>query len=483
MPEAGRGNGVGLKLGSQRATRLLQSDQNKALVCPPRLHLRDRQAIKTAAAGLLVQAVGYASRLAIIPLSLALLGPEQYGLWLAVGSLIAWGGVADLGLTPGLVNLVASACGREDRLSARRYISTALGAYAVLAGVLFVGFILVSHWQAVPSLLGIRAPELAARARQLVALCGALFALSSLTRVIPTACIALQEGYYGAWSQISGTVVSLAVLVVLTKTGASLITYALVMGLPPLLAQIGLGAYFFGKRHRDLRPRAGDSNLSSLRELWGVGGWLTLHQAANLAVLYSANLIIANRLGPAAVTQYSVPYAVFAVLISVAYYTVSPYLPAYADALARGDVAWIRRRARQTLALTVMVLGGGGALLVVAGQEGIRLWSAGHVTPTFGLLIALACFSLLKACSNTTGVLLVGLGLVRFAACVYSSVALIYVTTAWLSVRWVGLLGLPVAGALAHALDVGLSLPYAFKQLRVKIRSGFMVAEACRSVT
>jgi len=446
------------------------------------LQWRDRQAVKTAGANVTVLALGYAIRLAVIPLSLKLLGPELYGLWLAVGSLIAWGGVADLGLAPGLVNLVASACGRDDRASTRRHISTALGAYAVLAGVLFLGFTLVSRWQALPGLLGIRSPELAVQARLLVAVCGALFALSSLTRVIPTACIALQEGYYGAWSQISGTVMSLVVLVVLTKTGASLITYALVMGLPPLLAQIGLGAYFFGKRHRDLRPRAGDSNLSSLRELWGVGGWLTLHQAANLAVLYSANLIIANRLGPAAVTQYSVPYAVFAVLISVAYYTVSPYLPAYAEALARGDVAWIRRRARQTLALTVMVLGGGGALLVIAGQEGIRLWSAGHVTPTFGLLIGLACFSLLKACSNTTGVLLVGLGLVRFAACVYSSVALIYVTTAWLSVRWLGLLGLPVAGAVAHAMDVGLSLPYAFKNLRKKPHSVSVAVEACRSV-
>jgi O-antigen/teichoic acid export membrane protein len=430
------------------------------------LEWRDWQALKTAGANVTVLALGYAIRLVVIPLSLNLLGPEQYGLWLAVGSLIAWGGLADLGLAPGLVNLVASACGREDRLSARRYISTALGAYGVLAGVLFLGFILVSRWESFPSLLGIQVPELAAQARQLVALCGALFALSSLTRVIPTACTALQEGYYAAWTYLTGSLASLIVLVPLTWTGASLITYALVMGLPPLLAQIGLGAYFFGKRHRDLRPRAGDWNLSSLRELWGVGGWLALHQAANLAVLYSATLIIANRLGPAAVTQYSVPYAVFAVLISTAYNIVSPYLPAYAEARARGDVAWIRQRARQTLALTVMVLGGGGALLVIAGQQGIRLWSAGHVTPTFGLLIGLACFSLLKACSNTTGVLLVGLGLVRFAACVYASVAVIYLTSAWVSVRWLGVLALPVAGAVAHACDVALSVPYALRQLQ-----------------
>jgi len=442
---------------------------------------RDRQAVKTAGANVTVLALGYAIRLAVIPLSLKLLGPERYGLWLAVGSLIAWGGVADLGLAPGLVNLVASACGRDDRASARRYISTALGAYGILAGVLFLAFMLASRWEGLPGLLGIHTPELAGQARLLVVVCGALFALSSLTRVIPTACTGLQQGYYPAWSHISGSIVGLAVLVVLAWTSASLITYALVMGLPPLAAQIGLGAYFFGKRHRDLRPRLGDWDLSSLRELWGVGGWLTLHQAANLAVLYSANLIIANRLGPAAVTQYSVPYAVFAVLISVAWHIVSPYLPAYAEASARGDFGWIRRRAGQTLVLTVVLLGAGGAILLIVGQQGIRLWSGGHVTPALGLLAALACFSLVKACSNATGVLLVGLGLVRFAACVYGSVALVYLTTAWLSLRWLGLLALPVAGAVAHALDVGVSLPYALKQLRAWARPLPTIEEECRS--
>jgi len=442
---------------------------------------RDKQALKTAGAGLVVQVLGYAVRLAVIPLSLKLLGTDRYGLWLAVGSLIAWGGVADLGLAPGLVNLVASACGREDRAGARRYISTALGAYGILAGVLLVVFITASRWQGLPRLLGITSPELAAQAAVLVAVCGGMFAISSLTRVIPTACTALQEGYYGAWSQMSGTILSLALLLLLVWTGGSLVSYALAMGLPPLAAQLGLGAYFFGRRHPDLRPRVGDWDRSSLRGLWGIGGWLALHQAANLAVLYSANLIIANRLGPAAVTQYSVPYAVFAVLISVAWYIVSPYLPAYAEALARGDLAWIQRRAWQTLALTVMLVGGGGAILVITGQQGIRLWSGGHVTPTLGLLAALACFSLLKACTDTAGGLLVGLGLVRFAACVYGSVALVYLTVAWLSLRWLGLLALPVAGTPPYALAVGLSLLYAFKHLRAKARRVSRIDEECRA--
>ena len=94
---------------------------------------RDRQAIKTGAAGVAVQVLSHGVRLAVVPLSLQILGQEQYGLWLVVGSLVAWGGVADLGLSPGLVNVVASAQGRGDRDEMRRAISTAFVAYAFMA--------------------------------------------------------------------------------------------------------------------------------------------------------------------------------------------------------------------------------------------------------------------------------------------------------------------------------------------------------------
>lgn len=435
-------------------------------------HWRDRRALATAGANVVSLALGYAIRLAVIPLSLHLLGAEQYGLWLAVGSLIAWGGVADLGLAPGLVNLVASACGQRDRAAARRYISTALAAYTGLAGLLLVAFLAASRWQGLPGLLGVRSPGVALQAGLLVAVCGGLFAAGSAIRVIPSACTAMQEGYYGAWSQMAGSLASLLLLLVLVWRGGSLLEYALVMGVPTLAAQLGLGAYFFGLRHRDLRPSLRLWDWASLRALWGLGGWLMLQQTANLAVLYSANLIIANRLGAQAVTEYSVPYALFAVLISVAWYLVSPYLPAYAEAKAGGDLGWVGRRARQALAATVAVVGAGGALLAAAGAPGVRLWTAGQVVPTTGLLIALACFSLLKACSNTNGVLLIGLGLVKFAGLVYLAVAALYVAGAWLLAPGLGILAVPVAGAAAHLLDAVVSLPYGLRHLRSKSDTG-----------
>jgi O-antigen/teichoic acid export membrane protein len=240
------------------------------------------------------------------------------------------------------------------------------------------------------------------------------------------------------------------------------------MGLPPLLAQIGLGAYFFGKRHRDLRPRAGDWNLSSLRELWGVGGWLTLHQAANLAVLYSANLIIANRLGPAAVPTYSVPYTMFMVLTSTASLIASPLLPAYAEAAAQGDWSWVRCRAMAALGATLAIVGLGGISLVAVGPALVSLWTGGTIRVSTAFLVALASANLLKAVSNANAVLLTGLGLVRILACIYLAVAVVFVSGAWILLPRFGLLGVPLVAAGAHTLDLGVSFPCALRYVRAK---------------
>jgi len=427
---------------------------------------RDRQALKTAGAGVAVQTVGYVVRLVVIPLSLKLLGTEKYGLWLTIGSLVSWGGIADLGFSPGLVNVVAGASGQADRKIMLRHISTAFAAYGALAGLLALAVLAASQWHGLPGMLGARTPELARETRLLVAVCGLIFAGMMLTRVIPTVCSALQEGYLGAWAYLGGSVGSLVLLLPLTWRGGSLLSFTLAMGIPPLAAQVALGVYLFGRRHPDLRPTLRSCDYSSLRALWGLGAPLSLQQAANLAILYSANILIANRLGPGAVSQYSVPYAMFAILTVTAWLVVSPYLPAYAEAAARGDWHWIRRRAIAALAATAALLGGGGALLVLAGPTVIRLWAGGAIKPGTGLLAALACFCLLKAASNANGMLLTGLGLVKLLAGLYLTVAVLYGAGAWFLLPRLGIIAVPLAGAAAHLLDAGISLPYALRYIR-----------------
>jgi hypothetical protein len=56
-----------------------------------------RQAALTTVIGMAGRAIGGMVRLVTIPLALRLLGNERYGLWLSVGSILAWIGFAGPG--------------------------------------------------------------------------------------------------------------------------------------------------------------------------------------------------------------------------------------------------------------------------------------------------------------------------------------------------------------------------------------------------
>ena len=318
---------------------------------------RERQARKTVRAELVARGVGYGVRLVAIPLSLSLLGPERYGLWMTVGSLIAWFGMSDLGVSQGLLNSLARAYGNDDVSEMRRLVSTALFSFAALSGLVLVLVFGISSWDGLGQLVGVPADSpLAADAKLLVAICGAVFAASFMFRVIPAVCQALQEGYLWAYAQIFGPVATVAGLSLLAWRGGTLVDFALVMTLPPLFISVLLALYLFGARHRRLRPSWRLWNGRSLRTVMGYGGPLLLVQLASLAILFSTNLLVAHRLGPAEVSRWAVAFALFMTVKGVCFTLISPYLPAYAEAAERSDWRWIQRRARRALWVTVSLM-------------------------------------------------------------------------------------------------------------------------------
>jgi O-antigen/teichoic acid export membrane protein len=431
---------------------------------------RERQAWRTGRASVIARILSYAIRLMVIPLSLRLLGAERYGLWLTVGSLIAWMGVTDLGISPGLLNALARASGAEDRTLMQSHVSTALLAYASLAVPASVFTLIIAGWRGLGRLLGIPAgATLATDASMLVLLCGGVFAASLLANVVATVCSALQEGYLGAYASAGGAAASLALLVALPLPAGSVVDYGLVMAVPPLLANIVLGTYVFGRRHPHLRPRLSLASMQSLRILIGYGGPLLLVQLGNLAMLYSSNLMIANRLGPAAVPLYAVPQSVFFVFTGACYLIIAPYIAAFAEASGRGDWVWLRKRAVANLRNVMVLILVGNIGLVAFGRAVIRIYTHSIVVPTPAFLLAMAGYCLLVVWSMTNGVLLIGLGRVGTKAVLQLSVAAVFLTASWLLLPGLGVIAVPIAGVLAYSVDAIWSLPVGLRHIRRQV--------------
>jgi O-antigen/teichoic acid export membrane protein len=428
---------------------------------------RERQAWRTGRMSILAKFVSVGARLITIPLSLRLLGTERYGLWLTVGSLLTWLVVYDLGLSSGLLNVVATAYGRGDAGAIRRHVSTALLGFASMSLAMLAVVAGGSHWVGLPRLLGIASGSpLAPDARALVLVCGVIFAASFTLNGANQLAGSLQCGYVGAYGQISAVVLSCALLVVMSFRGASVVQFALVMGVPPLLGGCATACYLFLVPYRDFQPSIRLWSFASLRAISGCGTPIFLGGMADMAIVYSANLLIAHRLGPGVVPSYAVPYSGFMMVCSLCYGLVTPYQAAYAEALARGDREWIRRTAIRVLSRNLALMGAFGLGAIAFGGLAIRFWTRGRVLAPRAFLGAMAVYFVCMVWTSANGILLIGIGRVKTNAALHACVAAVYLPGALLLLPRLGVIALPIAGAAGYLIDGALSLPLALRHLR-----------------
>jgi O-antigen/teichoic acid export membrane protein len=377
-------------------------------------------------------------------------------------------GVSDLGLSSGLVNSVGRAYGRNDWTQIRTLVSTAFVAFALVSSIALVIAGALSAWPSVPALLGLAKGSLLARqASLLLGICGSLFAFSFLLQASGPLALSLQEGYLASIANMAANGLLITTLGIIAWRGATLTQFAFAMGAPALIANGGLAFYFFFVRHPDIRPSFRRCRLESLGIVMGFGGPLFLVQLSDIGILYSANVVVSNKLGPGSVPLYSIPLSLFMVCQGICYLLVSPYIACYAEASARNDWTWIRHAAFRRLALVMPLVAAFGAAAVAIGPYVVRTWTHAAVIPSRQFLLAMSIYVLLMVWATTNGALINGLGKVRLLAGLHLTTAVLFITGSYLILPRFGIIGIPIAGTAAYLIEGCISLPMALRHLSI----------------
>lgn len=401
-------------------------------------------------------------RLVTIPLSIQMLGQDRFGLWLTVGSIVGWLGTYDLGLSSGLLNAIGGALGKDDWPAIRKYVSSACFASLLMGLVLAEAVMLTYRSEGLSRMLGV-APDspLSSEARSLILICGLSFALYFTLTTVRFVANALQDGYLGGLAQLASVALNCLLLFLFSRSKLTSVEFAALNWVPTLLFLAVLAAYVFVVRHPSCAPSFRAFDLASLRTIFGYGAPVFLSQIADISIVYSANILIANALGPAHVTSYAVPATAFAAIGSACYGLLTPYIPAFAEAWSRGDLQWIRSRGLRILATNVSLMSAGGICLFVLGPTAISLWTHGAVAPQRLLLGVLAAYYSAAIWTTCTGTLLIGIGRARTKATIHVIVAAVHIGGARLLIPHLGAIGFPLAGLVAYSIDLALSLKIA----------------------
>lgn len=348
---------------------------------------------------------------AMVPVLVRLLGSEEFGIWFTITSATAIVGFADLGISNGLVTLIAAARASGDDDEIASYIASAFFTLALLGLALFVAFASVSPHVDWAGLLNV-ADENRRSVRPAVTALAAAICLSMPLGVAQRVHMAYQEGFVSSLYAGLGVLVglSLALLTSLLRADLLVVVAATLAG-PALVSLVNFGM-LFGRTRPHLRPRWARATPATARRVVRSGG-LFLVLGLAVAVGYESDLIVLSRvLGPEAVTAYAAPMRLFALMPMVAGFLITPLWPAYGDALARGDYRWAQTTFRRSLIVAGALNVPAALVLVIAGRPLVE-WLLPGVSPSFPLLLTLGIWAVLSTLNIPFAMFLNGAHVVR----------------------------------------------------------------------
>lgn len=375
---------------------------------------RYRRVAFTAGASAFARLVALATGLVSVPLAVSYLGAERYGLWATMSSLTGMLVFSDLGIGNGLMNLISEANGRDDTRRARIYVTNALILLLVVAAFLALVFVLVRPHISWAGVFNAPSPAVLWDIDAAITVLMGCFIVSLPLGVVTRIQMGYQEGFLtGIWQAFGSILGLLGVLLVIQFRGGLAWLVLALLG-APLVASAANGWVLFSRRRPFLRPKLQDADPAVAISILRLGMLFFILQLAVALAYTSDNLVAAQALGPTAVARYATAMKLFILAPTVANMVLLPLWPAYAEALARGDVAWIRKTLRRSVLLAVALTVVPSGILVVLGQEIVQLWVGPGLEPEPLLLAGMGTWAVISTVGNAVAMLLNGATVVRF---------------------------------------------------------------------
>jgi O-antigen/teichoic acid export membrane protein len=430
---------------------------------------RYRRASLTASASFVSKALTLTISLVSVPLTIHYLGPERYGVWLTIGSLLTWMALTDFGLAGNaLVNVLSDADGKDDRELARQYASSAFWTLSAVSAV--VGTALFFLFGSIPwrAVFHVSAAVSRSELDQACAWALVFFVLGFPLSLLTSIYNAYQDGAVGNMWMIGSNLAALVALVIVTRFHGGL--PALVLAIAGTRMVIAIANFYtaFFRRYRWLAPSPAAVRLDRVKELLSLGSKYMVTQLASLGIYQSQPMIITQILGPSYVVIFLVAQKLITLPNDLVYIGTAPFISAYGEGKARGDWHWIKGAFKNSLVASVIF----GVPLTIGiaafAKPAIRIWAGAAVVPDTPVILALAGYTLICVFMLPVGQFLVGLGRADILASSLGLCAIATIGSGIVLARPWGLTGVAVAMAVSK---ISTSSPIQLYRVRTILRS------------
>ncbi|MFT7033689.1 MAG: O-antigen/teichoic acid export membrane protein [Cyclobacteriaceae bacterium] len=344
----------------------------------------------------LIKGAGIAISLLYVPLMLGYLSTEQFGLWVAIASIINWLRLFDIGIGNGLRFHLSSAIAVANQEKAKQLISTT---YAIIGGI-FVGvwliFIAVNpyiDWQ------GLLNSEVISSAEYIKIM------LLAVTAIVFTFILDLVKIVYAAHGdtaagnsmQLVSSALSLLgiwCLSMFTEEG-QLDLAVIVVAFSPLLVLVIATFYTYLNKFKSIAPNFKSIRLGQSKDLFNLSAKFFVVQITATVIFASLPFIITRFYGPDAVAQYHVTTSIFNVPILVIGLFTAPLKPFITQEYAKQNLAWIRQTLKKAIKLSLFV-SLGTVVLILLSPYVYELWLGDKIDISYSLSVYIGIYTIIN---------------------------------------------------------------------------------------
>lgn len=429
-------------------------------------HHRSIEAKKNIAALIVIKGGAIAINLALIPMTIHYVNPSEYGIWIALSSIVAWFSFFDIGFGHGLRNRFVEAKATGNIKKARAYVSTTYAVLGFIFSFVWVLFFLINtflDWSSILNVPSDRTEELSF----LALIVFSFFCIQMVLKTINTIIIAHQKPAKAAFFDMLGQLFALVIIFILTKnTDSSLIYLSLGLGVAPILILVISSFLFYFGQYRYIAPSFEFINLSYSKDIVSIGIKFFFIQISTVILFQSTNFIIINLFTPEQVTNYFIAYKYFFTANMVSNLISSPFWSAFTEAYAKKDYIWMKNIQQQLNAvwylLVLMIL-----IMLLFSDFTYKAWIGNDISIPTSLSILMAINLLAVTRFSLFMMLVNGIGKVKLQLYVNIFLSIIFIPMAFFLGNKLGLNGIILSNIFV-SFTLAIIVPYQLKLILLK---------------
>lgn len=327
-----------------------------------------------------------------IPVALAYLGDEKYGVWATVLSVLSWISLFDIGIGNGLRNKLAENLKNYDSLKTRKYVSSAYIMLTIIVMILMivtVALFSLVNWKSFFKVEANFSDNLTIVMNiSIICMC-----VSFVMEICKSVYLALQKNHITNLMGLVQQALMLFSVVVLKKyTNGNLVFVAIAYGISNLVVDLFFTLKLF-KYNRDFIPKVKYFSREEAKDTTGLGIQFFIIQIAAMILYATDNIIITQICGPVQVTPYTTANKLFSMITAVFSIMIAPYWSAITVRKVDGDIGGIKKAEKKMLRLWGMATIG-CIFLIIVFKPVVHMWLQRDMTFQQGLIPLMAVYAI-----------------------------------------------------------------------------------------